>query len=113
MDYYDEIHGDEMHERNTLNPMDIKDMCAKEAKERADAFNKARSMEDFKNIMSAIIDAAKEGQYSYYIDRFDKKLHVTSEIKGKLEALGYKVEIKEVQDNRQIVISWKGEEYGR
>ena len=104
---------DEPSKRNIQNPMYIKDMSAEEAKGRADAFNKARSMEDFKNIMSAIIDAANEGQYSYYIDRFNEKLHVTSEIKGKLEALGYKVEIKEVQDNRQIVISWKGEEYGR
>ncbi len=42
MDYYDEIHSDEMHERNIQNPIDVKDMCAKEAKEKADAYVKKK-----------------------------------------------------------------------
>ena len=55
MDYYDEIHNDEIHERNRQNPIYTKDITAKEAKGRADAFLQARENEDFKNIMYLII----------------------------------------------------------
>lgn len=59
---------DESIKGNRQNPMDVKDMCAKEAKERADAFLQARENEDFKNIMYLITDAADSGKYKIYLD---------------------------------------------
>ncbi len=108
MDYYDEIHNDEIHERNKkdrLNPIYTKDITAKEAKGRADAFLKARKNEDFRNIMYLITDSADSGKYNVYIDN-RRNISVTSEIRGKLEALGYKVEVQSVQDFHRVVISW-------
>ena len=108
MDYYDEIHSDEMHKRNKPNPMCIKDMSAKEAKEIADAFLKARENEDFKNIMSLITDAAThEGKYKIYLDN-ECNITVTGAIRDRLEALGYKVEVQHLttESRYQIVISW-------
>ena len=97
-------------ERDIQNPMDIKDVCAKEAKERADAYVKKRENEDFKFIMARIIDAAEHGNYKLTINREDP-VTLTSSVKDKLEQLGYKVEVQTIQDNfYRIVISWKGEE---
>lgn len=113
MDYYDEIHSDEMHERNIQNPMYVKDMSAEEAKGRADAYVKKRENEDFKFIMARIIDAADHGDYKLTINREDP-VTLTSSVKNKLEQLGYKVEVQTIQDNfYRIVISWKGEEDGQ
>jgi len=107
-DDYDES----INPRNIQNPMDIKDMCAKEAKERADAYIRKRENEDFKFIMSRIIDAASHGDYKLTINR-ESPVTLTGFIKDKLEQLGYEVEVKSIQDIYQIIISWKGEkEYG-
>lgn len=108
MDYYDEIHDDETYERNKrdrLNPIYTKDITAKEAKGRADAFLQARENEDFKNIMYLIRDAADSGKYKIYLDNACN-ITVTGVIKDKLEQLGYKVEVQSVQDFHRIVISW-------
>ena len=96
-------------ERNVQNPMNIKDMCAKEAKERADAYIQKRENEDFKFIMGRIIDAANHGNYKLTINREDP-MTLTSSIRDRLEQFGYKVEVKPMQDLHQIVISWKGDE---
>lgn len=110
MDYYDEIHSDEMHERNIQNPMYIKDMCAKEAKERADYYIKKRENEDFKFIMSRIIDAANHGNYKLTIN-IEDPVTLTSSIRDRLEQFGYKVEVESIQDNfYRIIISWEGVE---
>ncbi len=108
MDYYDEIHNDEIHERNKkdrLNPIYTKDITAEEAKGRANAFLQARENEDFKNIMYLIRDAADSGKYKIYLDN-TSNITATGVIKDKLEQLGYKVEIQSVQDFHRIVISW-------
>lgn len=108
MDYYDEIHSDEMHKRDRLDPIYTKDITAQEAKERADAFLQAKENDDFKNIMYLIRDAADSGKYKIYLDK-ECNISVTGVIKDKLEQLGYKVELQSIQDFRRIVISWKGE----
>ena len=100
---------DEPSKRDIQNPMVIKDMCAKEAKERADAYIQKRENEDFKFIMARIIDAAEHGNYKLTINR-ESPVTLTSFIRDKLEQLGYKVEVKSIQDIYQITISWKGEE---
>ena len=100
---------DEPSKRNIQNPMYVKDMCAKEAKERADAYIHKRENEDFKFIMARIIDAAEHGNYKLTING-ESPVILTSFIRDKLEQLGYKVEIKAIQDFRQIIVSWKGEE---
>jgi len=104
---------EEVLKRNKPNPIYTKDMSAKEAKERADAFLQAKENEDFKFIMSRIIDAANHGDYKLTINR-EYQVTLSSFIKGKLEQLGYTVEVKSIQDIYQIVISWEGEkEYGQ
>ena len=116
MDYYDEIHSDEMHERNRQNPIHTQDITtAREAKERADAFLRARENEDFKNIMYLITDAADSGKYKIYLD--DKcNITLTDVIKYKLEQLGYNVEVTLIQDTykvvivQKVVISWGDED---
>lgn len=101
---------DESSKSNKLNPIHTQDITAKEAKERADAFLKARENEDFKNIMYLITDAADSGNYKIYLDN-ECNITLTDVIKDKLEQLGYKVEVQSVLNVvYQIVISWKGGE---
>lgn len=99
---------DESSKRNRLNPIHTQDITAKEAKERADAFLKARENEDFKNIMYLITNAAENGEYKIYLDN-ECNITVTSAIKDKLEQLGYNVEVQLMLGVvYQIVISWEG-----
>lgn len=118
MDYYDEIHSDEMHERNIQNPIYTKDITAKEAKKRADEFLQARENEDFKNIMYLITNAAENGKYKINLDN-KCNITLTDDIKDKLEQLGYNVEVTLIQDTHKVaigwkvIISWKGEENGQ
>ena len=100
---------DELFKSNKQNPVYTQDITAKEAKERADAFLKARENEDFKNIMYLITNAADNGEYKIYLDK-RYNISVTGAIRDKLEQLGYKVEVQSIQDDfYRVVISWKGE----
>ena len=118
MNYYDEIHSDEMYKRNIQNPIYTQDITAKEAKERADAYVKKRENEDFKNIMYFITNAADNGEYKIYLDN-KCNIILTDIIKDKLEQLGYNVEVTLIQDTHRFtigwkaVISWEGEEDGQ
>ena len=96
---------DESSKINRQNPIYTQDITAKEAKERADAYIQKRENEDFKFIMGRIIDAANHGNYKLTINREDP-VTLTSFIRDKLEQLGYKVEVKSIQDFHQIIISW-------
>lgn len=97
---------DESSKRNIQNPIYTKDITAKEAKERADAFLQARENEDFKNIMYLITNAAENGEYKIYLDN-GCNITLTDAIEDKLEQLGYNVEVTLIQDAHKFTIGWK------
>ena len=104
MDYYDEIHSDEMHERNTQQPIVITATTARELTE-----NKLKSIREKEiiNIFEEIYDAIEDGSYDVVISGI-----ISDETTKKLQELGYKVEEEIWIAERNSRISWGDEDNG-
>lgn len=77
-------------------------LSAEESRKRADKKTNEALTKELQEVATKINTASREGKYSYSEDRC-----LTSEIRTRLEALGYKVEVGSQYNQSYYSISWK------